>query len=312
MKKPDLKFKIPSFDLKLPSPGGKRPSAPKTSIKPPQFVAHLYADLRDRRLLPLVALLLVAIVAAPFLLAGKGEDEEAAITLAPNPSQGAEAAEAASFAVVPAQPGLRDYRKRLGHREARNPFAQPKVGAGGEGEGGGEAGGSSSGGGEVEAEVESGSGGSSSGEGGTTVTKTTTTTDVVVESKITGYELKARAGFLGDIKEHDGVAAMTTLPSEKNPVVIYLGPSKDKKSAIFLMTSNVTAFYGKAKCVLDQTTCTTVELKPGQSATFAYGYGETRFKLTLQKLVPVVKTNEQAASVTKKTDGKKPEEERKD
>ncbi len=226
-------------------------------------------------------------------------------------TQGADSAEAASFSVVPEQPGLRDYRKRLGHREARNPFAQPQVGGGGggEAEGGGEDSASGGGGGEAEVEVEAGSGGSSSGESGPTVTQTATTTDVVVESKVTSYELKARAGFLGEIKEQEGVAPMTTLPSEKNPVLIFIGPSKDKKSAIFLMTSNVTAFYGKARCALDQQTCTTVELKPDQSATFAVGYGKSRFKLTLQKIVPVVERNSQAASVTKKSDGKKPEAE---
>lgn len=305
MKKPDLKFKLPKLDLKLPSFGGKRPSAPKTNIKPPKFLADLYADLRDRRLLPLVALLLVAIVATPFLLAGKGEDEESPVTLAPGAAQGDDAAAAASFTVVPEQPGLRDYRQRLGHRQARNPFAQPQVGSetgGGSGDGETQTGGSSNsggGGGEVELEVEGGSGGSSA-----TVTQTTTTTDVVVESKVTSYELKARAGFLDEVKERDGIAPMTTLPSAKNPVLVYIGPPKDKKGAIFLMTSNVTAFYGKAKCVLDQQTCTTVELKPDQSATFAVGYGDTRFKLILQKIVPVVETNAESASVTKKTDGK--------
>lgn len=306
MKRPELKFKMPKLDLKLPSLGGKRFSASKTSVKPPKFLADLYADLRDRRLLPLVALLLVAIVAAPFLLAGKGEDEESPATVSPGGAQSEEAAAAASFTVVPEQAGLRDFRRRLGHREARNPFAQPQVGSqeGGEGGGGeaGETGGSSSGesGGAVEAEVGGGSGGS----GPTTITQTTTTTDVVVESNVTSYELKARAGFLDDVKERDGIAPMTTLPSAKNPVLVYIGPAKDKKGAIFLMTSNVTAFYGKAKCVLDEQTCTTVELKPDQSATFAVGYGDTRFKLILQKIVPVVETNAESASVTKKTDGK--------
>ena len=36
----------------------------------PPFLVDLYYDLRDRRLLPLLALVLVAIVAVPFLLGG--------------------------------------------------------------------------------------------------------------------------------------------------------------------------------------------------------------------------------------------------
>ena len=313
MKRPDLK--LPEWlkgDLKMPSFGGRRPTTPKTkmkapSVKAPKFVSDLYADLRDRRLLPLVALLLVALVAAPILLSGKGDDEEAVPPPAAMATQD-ESPAAASFAVVPADVALRAYRQRLGHRQARNPFAQPAAKSSGEGgeveSGGGESstgGGSSSGG-----EFESSGGESSSGGSSTTVTKTTT--DIIVQSTVTGYALTVRSGFLGDIKKHDGITAMTTLPSAKNEVLVFVGLSKDKKGAIFLMTSNVTAFYGKAKCVLDEQVCSTVELRPGQSATFAVGYGDTRYKLTLKKIHPLVETSEDAASVTEKSGGSGGEE----
>lgn len=307
MKKPKLDFKVPKLDLKLPSFGGKRPALPKTNVKAPQFLTDLYVDLRDRRLLPLVALLVVGILAAPFLFGGSDEDEPPPLST-PAP-QGSEAT-AASFSVVPSEPGLRDYRKRLGHRQARNPFAQPATqasdGAGGAADPGGESAGDEGGAVVVGGGSEGSSGGSPSA--GPTTTTTTTTTNVVVESKVTGFALKARAGFLGELKEQDRITSMTTLPSAKNPVLVFVGPSKDEKGAIFLMTSNVTAFYGKARCVLDEQTCSTVELRPGHSATFAYGFGETRYKLTLQKIYPLVETSEEAASVTEKSDGMADEE----
>ena len=46
------------------------PELKMPDLKMPQFLVDLYWDLRDRRLLPLVGLVLVAIVAVPFLLGG--------------------------------------------------------------------------------------------------------------------------------------------------------------------------------------------------------------------------------------------------
>jgi hypothetical protein len=284
MKKPNLK-----------KPSLKKPQL-RSDLKPPQFAVDLYSDLRDRHLLPLVILLVVGILAAPILLSGGGEEEEG---FEGGPVTTEE--QAASFAVVPSEPGLRDYRRRLGHRNARNPFAQPAPRRGGGGDAsvvvasGGEdivvTGGSSeaSTGGSVP------SGGS---ESSSTTTNTTTVTQVVAESTVTGHAIEVNAGFLGDLKVKGGIEPMTTLPSEKNPVLTFVGPSKDGKGAIFLMDSNVTAYYGKAKCALDELACTTVEVKPGESATFAYGYGKTRFKLNLKRLYPIVERSQDAASVT--------------
>src|SRR5215212_6644176 len=91
-------------------------------MKVPPFLSDLYADLRDRRLLPLVALILVAIVATPILLGGGSEEPE------PVPGPGTVADGSAPMAqeltVVKAEPGLRNYRKRLAHRSPTNPFKQ--------------------------------------------------------------------------------------------------------------------------------------------------------------------------------------------
>ena len=43
-------------------------------LKTPDFLSDLYYDLRDRRLLPVVALVIVAIAAVPFLLGGDSEE----------------------------------------------------------------------------------------------------------------------------------------------------------------------------------------------------------------------------------------------
>lgn len=295
MRKPNLKIKLPdvsNLGIRKPSLKSQRLSMPKPNPKAPKFAADLYADLRDRRLLPLIVLLLVAIVAVPILLAGGGSEDETPPPIAtpsavPTP---------ASFTVVPAQPGLRNYRERLGYRQARNPFRQAASesaasasGSGGETSGTAGEGGASS--------TETGSEGSSeeAGSGGSE----TTHTNVVIQKQVIGYSIDTKAGFLGSVSVHKGITPMTQLPSKKNPVVVYVGPSKDKKKALFLMAENVTAFYGKGTCALKQaTSCQILALKPGFSATFAYGFGHARYKLYLKQIVAVADTREVDATVT--------------
>ena len=102
----------------------KGPELKMPDLKVPSFLQDLYWDLRDRRLLPLVGLIVVAIVAVPFLLGGDSPEP------LPDPSESlsaeAESARASDLVVVQATPGLRDYRQRLRGRTAKNPFSQPK------------------------------------------------------------------------------------------------------------------------------------------------------------------------------------------
>lgn len=90
-------------------------------LKVPLVLSNLYWDLRDRRLLPLVALLLVAIVAAPFLLGSGGKSPEPTARV---PASGAGAQRSASLVVLPAEPGLREPSKRLAGRLSKDPFKQ--------------------------------------------------------------------------------------------------------------------------------------------------------------------------------------------
>ena len=88
----------------------------------PKFLEDLYFDLRERRLLPLVALALAALVAVPIILSGGGkETPEPSVSPAAGSGQGA-AARTARRTVVRANPGLRDYRKRLRGRKPTDPF----------------------------------------------------------------------------------------------------------------------------------------------------------------------------------------------
>lgn len=100
-------------ELKMPKGG---------DLKVPRVVSDLYWDLRDRHLLPIVALLVVAIIAAPILLNGGSESSNPGP--APITAGSAESAKDASLTVVTAQPGLRNPNKRFAHRRPTNPFKQ--------------------------------------------------------------------------------------------------------------------------------------------------------------------------------------------
>jgi hypothetical protein len=103
----------------------KGPELKKPDLKVPPFLGDLYYDLRERRLLPILALAVVAIVAVPFLLGGGSEEEEAGTGSAgAGPIAGASGTQASHFTVVESKPGLRDYRKRLARRSPTDPFKQ--------------------------------------------------------------------------------------------------------------------------------------------------------------------------------------------
>ena len=287
----DLKSKLPKL--------GRGGSVTKPDLKPPQFLSDLYWDLRDRRLLPLVGLLLVAIVAVPILLSGKGEEEE---STAPPITSVAGSASQASFSVVPAEPGLRDYRKRLGHRQALNPFRQPKpprkespksdgASTGGGGAGGGEGSAAVS----VETSTPEAPSSGSSGD-------SSKSTKVVVQNQVVGYTIDVEAGYENP-QPIKGLKPIAEMPSKKNPLVAYIGLSEDHKRALFLMDGSVTAYYGKAQCSFDKQNCQVVEMKPGTSETFATGFGksEKRYKVVLEKINRVVTSNQASSKTTTKT-----------
>jgi len=256
----------------------------------------------------------------PIAFAGGGEDS------APPASQATiQTGQTAtsSFTVIPAESRLTS-PKRLAHRRPLDPFRQSPSGgsAGVEGSGGKEQGGSTGG---ESAPTETGSSGSAEeiaplpesggGETPAEVTKTTESTttestETVVAPQTIAYAIDLKTGFdPKNLQEQSEVAAMTKLPNKKNPALLYVGLSPDKKKALFLMTSRVTAYYGAAQCSLDKQACELIELTPGKSASFAIGYGEEPaiYKVLLKGIEPVVESLGSHSKTTKtktKTHGK--------
>lgn len=294
--------------------GLKKPELKLSGAKPPQVLADFYYDLRDRRLLPLVALVLVAIAAVPFLL---GSDEED-VALPPPGGGVAETLKelgdgSPELTVVEATPGLRDYRKRLEGRSPSNPFEQRYSGAaglekaelgGGEGEGSGGSSGSGGGGGETSVTVEDGG-------GEVTVTETTEpdgsapprsrspqdpglvffdwAIDVRIEKK--GGK-RAAAGSSAEPLVRKRVLPQTALPGDKAPVVTYVGAArKDRKltgKALMIVSDEVRSVAGDARCVAGAGVCQLLEVEPGFPIVLTYGENEVRYSIKVLKLDLVI------------------------
>jgi hypothetical protein len=104
----------------------KGPEFKLSDLKVPDFVYDLYYDLKERHLLPLVAILLVAMVAVPIVLESSKHSSEEPSAPTPAPATASTAAVGGEEALVVArtEPGLRELRRRFQHYRALDPFAE--------------------------------------------------------------------------------------------------------------------------------------------------------------------------------------------
>lgn len=282
----------------------KAPNLKMSEMKVPPVLRDLYGDLRDRRLLPLLGLVLVAIVAVPFLL--EESPPETGDPVAPGGGS-AEAAQASALTVVEAQPGLRDYRRRLDGRTPDNPFRQHFSGpmlkgaklqsvtettestssssTTAEGSGGG-------GSGAVESPSEPSGGGSGSTEPGGTGASPVSPGDTPVQAftfamkiQISRTEEQENGRMkMGEPVVREDVRPLTPLPGEKAPVVTYLGSNLETGKAIFMVSQDVTAVFGDAKCISGTDSCELMEVERGFPQIFEYGPNKVRYKFNVLEL----------------------------
>jgi hypothetical protein len=297
LKKPQFrapKLSKPQFrGPQLKMPRFSRPRIRGPQIEAPQFLDDLYRDLRDRRLLPVVALLLVAIVAVPIALSVSSSgpqfptDSTAAVPDAPE----------AQAAVLAENPVLRDYKERLDALKAKNPFDQQFQIT------------------NIEAtevqdtsaateSVDSGAAAAAADAGGGGVSTGTTSTDTVpsappetgghtggstAEPKFFAFRVDVFYGLDGDVKQIDNVKPLDGL----SPVGLFVGATEDAKQAVFMLSSDVVGVPGEGTCAPSPENCEFLGLKEGQAVEILYqpaGSPEPavyRLRLEQIKLVPV-------------------------
>jgi hypothetical protein len=217
----------------------------------------VYRDLVDRRLWPVAAILVVALIAVPFLLAGGGDDAVEP-RAAKAPSSVARDAQAAVNVVTPGAPAARRHSGR-----ARNPFVPkhvPKVAAPSDG---------TTGPGPGTAATQTltqslSSGGSVGGLPGSSGPSTLAPAPTKPKARTPLDTYRVAVTISRDTWRrtwHD-LARLTPLPSTRHPFLIFLGVLSDARTAVFLVSSDVTA-TGEGKCRPRRSSCETLELKAG-------------------------------------------------
>jgi hypothetical protein len=278
----------------------KGPDLKVPDLRVPPVLADLYYDLRERRLLPLVALVVVAIAAVPFLLGG--DSEETPPSAAESPAvAGASAAPSAQLTVVKAEPGLRDYRKRLEGRSPTDPFEQRYSGP--------------SGGGQLNDPVSSSASAPSASSEATATAPSSAAPEATpgsspppvsdggadaggglrlftfaVNVQISKSETKPNGRtVMGEPEIRRRVMPTTPLPGAKAPVVTYMGVNAEKgTNALLMVSNNVKSVFGDVKCLSGTDICQLLEVEPGFPTTFVYGPNDVRYKINVLKIEPVI------------------------
>lgn len=212
------------------------------------FFQNLWADLVDKRLLPVIAVLIAGLIAVPVVL-GRAKDAD---TPPPAPEL-ASANDVTSPGKVTLDPNgpAPEFTPRSGKR--RDPFGRAKVkvkkavsvAAGAGAASGGKTGGSPS--------------PASSGGG---VTPSKAPKPVTAKRRVS-----VQFGQAGALKTYANVQKFTPLPSESNPLLIFNGISKDGKSATFQISSDATP-SGQGICDPDPENCQTLSLRAGEITYF--------------------------------------------
>ncbi len=268
------------------------------------FFAALKADLTDRRLLPMVAVTLVALAAAVIYAVTGGSTSNApsqtvAPVTAPAGLSVSEAPQSTAAAVAETTSGERDQRKG----SSRNPFAllpgavtgESKAAEGSSASSGasGTTGSSTSSSGSSSETTSSPSSGKSEG---STPTQTKSTTPHKKAKTRKTYDVSVLFGVVpagtapgsAQLTPDQDIKLLTPLPSAKQPLVVFRGVIQGGSEATFTLVGEA-ILHGTASCLPSETQCQELELQTGQSEQLEYlgAAGETiTYELRLLSIEP--------------------------
>jgi hypothetical protein len=215
------------------------------------FLRNVYADLVDKRLLPVAALLLIALVAIPVLLSKP--TKESGSTDAPAGVSALLGGDSAALLgeTKPAVSlgGEGSFRKHVARLSRKNPFKQQALGATRARDEG------------VTVQDGATTGTDTAGQvPGTTVPDSTPDTGTGDGTrKLYRYVAEVKFGRIGKTKK-ENVEPAEFMPSEQNPVLLFLGADNAGENALFLVSPEATS-RGDGVCVPDESKCEIVRLK---------------------------------------------------
>jgi hypothetical protein len=305
----------------------KGPDLKLSELHLPDFVYDLYYDLKERHLLPVAAVLLVALVAVPIYVKSSADSGEETSVAVPPVATGSSAAGGEVLTVAKSAPGLRDPRKRLERARALDPF-EPKGGTSATGESSGEGAATESSaaatpavpteatviGGEstpspskssgaaetyVPPSTSGGEAGSSGGESaGTTRTRYASEAidvRIVVAPKPADGKAPKRKKPQAQVRRN--LPELTMLPARKTPAVTFMGTTPDGKKALLVVSSDVVSIFGEAQCLVGSQSCQLLALEPGLPETFVYGPQERAYRIELLKIRQTLSAKPRRASL---------------
>jgi hypothetical protein len=261
-----------------------------SGFQSPELLTDLYRDLRDRRLLPLVLVLVVGLAVVPIALSSKSTSTPASPAAPATPV--AKKSNLPATAVVVSNPGVRDYTRRL-KDSPQDPFVTPAFALAGTSSAT-----SSSSTSSTASTGTTTSGTTTSGtttSGATAPTGGSTSQPVQTESKYFFYRVKLRTGEVGqDLKVRDSVGTLTPLPSKNVPALDFLGVTTNSSfqptRAVFLVSSAVSSVAGEGTCTFAGTYCQIVSLKSGEHEDVVWTDGRT-YRVDLVKFDLIVRNS---------------------
>lgn len=247
------------------------------------FLLDLWHDLREKRLWPIAAVLLIGLVSVPVLLAKPAEEPAAPVTPAAVPQDDRQQEALAALAEVKLGDQEVATGSTLGVFDPDNPFAPPEgtikkedastpgggspsgiVPVDGGGSAGGSGGGTSFGGG-----GDGGGGTTGGGDGGGTTGgggKTTTTVyKYVVDITFTAN---------GRTRKVKGLEKLDMLPSDSSPLLIFMGVTAKGSDAVFMVDSTLEA-AGEGRCRPSENECALAFIGPGSEYVFTEEDGDS-------------------------------------
>jgi hypothetical protein len=305
----------------------KGPEIKLSELKVPDFLYDLFYDLKERHLLPLVALLLVAMVAAPIYFKNSTKsDPEPGATPGAAATGSSTVAQGETLVVARSEPGLRDYRRRLKNYRALDPFAArgggeqsstatsevssssstPEVSAASESSVeatvvGAESTSSAAAPIEYPSYAETSGLSPESSTGSTTVTKTRYASDTIDVRIVTvphsSAEQKKTKKSNPHAQTRRNLPELTMLPARATPAATYIGLTNDGKKALFVVSSDVVSLFGEGQCVIGSQSCQLLALEPGLPETFVYGPQERTYRIELLKIDTTLSSKPRRASL---------------
>ncbi len=233
------------------------------------FFQDIWHDLREKRLWPLAAAMLLGIVAIPAVLT-KSATEPAQPTAVTTPAPKAKGGSVLALDVeTPASSGK---GSSLDSFSRDNPFTPPGYRKGAKAADS-ETVDVATAGGEVEGTVEvGGGGGAPTGDSAPqsplpVPVGPRTTTEFEYVADITFWQGDRRRSIRG-------LRKLDMLPNDSAPVLIFLGATSDGGDAVFLVDSTLKAF-GEGNCSPSRANCTFVMIGPGSEHNFTAETGES-------------------------------------